>query len=169
MAGEIITDPRLQIGANRGPPLEDDRPTNWRYVAIAARALNVICSAIEKHPRFKESKKQYGDALSIRNLWLWAMQNGRHIPNNVLAEIAQLNRKTVTGYVQQLETHGERNGLLRGFFDQIADLCEPIPGIVDDAEEALADMALEASIDRVRKSTDALDISRPADRIAKRA
>lgn len=168
MSADIITDPRFQVGANGGPPMEDEAERlEKRHKAIAQRSMKVICDATGFD--ILDAKKQHGEAFFVRNLWLWAMQNGRHLPNNVLARIANLNRKTVTGYVQQLERYAERNGLLRSYFDQIADLVETLPGLVDDSEEAFADMALEAAIDRVKKSVDVLDIARPADRVARRA
>lgn len=147
------------LGHNGGPPLEDDLDALApRHLLIADRALKTICVAVgEYDPILAKAKRQGGDHLSIRNLWLWAMQSGGHIPNNVLAKIASLNRKTVTTYVQQIEKHAERNGLLRGFFDMIADMVEPIPGIVDDASEALADMQVEAAMDRVKGAVNMLE------------
>lgn len=148
------------VGHNNPPAdtLEDlasDNDIDIRNLMIADRALHCICYVCNKvDPLMAQVKRAGGDYYSVRNLWLWAMSP--HIPNNQLARISRLNRKTVTSYVQQVEKHKERNGLLGGFCDMIADMVEPLPGIVDDASEALADFAVEAAIDRMRKAVDGL-------------
>ena len=157
MSFDAPSDAEATLGHNGGPALDAELDTiDPRHLLVAWRALRAICAAIgeDDHHRV-QAKRQGGDALSIRNLWLWAMAS--HIPNNVIAKISTLNRKTVTLYVQQVERHAERNGLLRSFCDMVADMVEPIPGIVDDAQEALADFAVEASIDRVKKARQLLE------------
>lgn len=150
-----MTETIAGIGHNfppAGDPLEDMRP---RSVLIAERGLYVICAALTSvSPQMVALKKTGGEAMHVRNLWLYAMS--AHIPRGELSRIANLNPKTVTTYRKQMDEWADRNGLLRGFYDMILDMVEPIPGIVDDAQEALADMAVEASLDRMRKSVDAL-------------
>lgn len=142
------------IGANGSPPL-DPLEFEPRNVLIANCGLRVICAALNSaSPEIVALKKTGGNAMHVRNLWLYAM--ARHIPRGELSRIAQLNPKTVTTYRKQMDDWAERNGLLRGFYDMILDMVEPIPGIVDDARDALEDMAIEASLDRIRKSADAL-------------
>lgn len=143
---------------HNGPPADlipDDTSITPRNVLIAARALNVICEAIGNlEPSLALMKKAGGEHMHVRNLWLYAMAG--HMTRSELAAISRLNPKTITLYRKQMDDWGERNGLLRGFYDMIADMVEPIPGIVDDARDALEDMAIEASLDRMRKSVDAL-------------
>jgi len=146
------------IGAN-GPPADlipDDCSLTPRNVLIASRALGVICKALGGglEPELALMKKAGGEHMHVRNLWLYALST--HIPRSEISTIARLNPKTITLYRKQMDEWGERNGLLRGFYDMIADMIEPIPGLVDDATEALADMAVEAALDRIRKSVDGL-------------
>lgn len=144
------------IGAN-GPPSLDlaDADIDGRAILIAGRALKIVCAALGGiEIEMVLLKKAGGEYMQVRNLWLWAMRP--HISRVELAAITRLNEKTITQYCKQLETHIERNGLLAGFCDMIADMVEPLPGIIDDGAEALADMAVEAAIDRVRKSVDGL-------------
>lgn len=142
------------LGANGGPPIDVAEFTP-RNILIANCGLRVICAALNSvGPEFVALKKTGGAAMHIRNLWLYAMS--AHIPRGELSRIAQLNPKTVTTYRKQMDEWADRNGLLRGFYDMILDMVEPIPGIVDDARDALEDMAIEAALDRVRKSVDVL-------------
>lgn len=150
-----MTDARLEVGANGGPPLDDIEGIDYRSLQIAARGLEVICAAWGRNDAWLcKVKKAGGEHMDIRNTWLWAMSP--HLSRKDLATIAKLNEKTVTTIRKQVDDHAERNGLLRGFYDMIADMVEPLPGIVDDGNEALADMAVERALDRVRKSVDAL-------------
>lgn len=151
---DTAPDARLALGANGGPPLDEEDAIDPRCAQIAWTALQCICIIAKTDAYATQVKKAGGEYYSVRNLWLWAMKP--HIPNNQLARIAKLNRKTVTGYIQQVDRHASRNGLLNCFTEMIADLVEPIPGLVDDASEAIADMAVEAALDRVRKAVDVL-------------
>ena len=152
-----MTETLAGIGHNGAPPdvIPDDARIDARNILIASRGLHVICAAIGNiDPQYVTLKKAGGEYMHVRNLWLFAMSS--HIPRGQLSAICRLNPKTVTTYRKQMEEWADRNGLLRGFYDMILDMVEPIPGIVDDARDALEDMRIEAALDRVRKSVDGL-------------
>lgn len=145
--------PRSNSGQEIAPA---DDAIDPRSLMIAARGLDTICAALGRtsEAEFALAKKAGGERMMIRNLWLWAMRP--HIPRTELCAISKLNPKTITTYQRQIDEHADRNGLLYGFFGMIADLVEPLPGLVDDSTEALADMAVEAALDRARKAVDGL-------------
>jgi len=162
----MAKDPRLSIGANGGPPLDEapaKPPTRVMDPALV-RLAHLGCKMVallmeEQDPAKVLIKRQGGRALITRKVWLYAMQ--RFVPQWMLAQMTGLDRGTVAQDQRDVAVWMENKGLIRSLVEAVIDATEVLPAFVEDGAEFVEECLLELSVKRVRAAAALLEESAP--------